>query len=47
MIGPDNTGQVQGTLFGGEEREKQSRLDAVADEIKERFKVGATWRGSG
>jgi len=27
--------------FDGEEREKQSRVDAVADQIKERFGAGA------
>ena len=35
VSGLDNTGQ--GTLFDGEEREKQSLVDAVADQIKERF----------
>ena len=43
----DDTGQVQGRLFDGEERVKQSRVDAVADEIKERFGPGALWRGTG
>jgi hypothetical protein len=33
----DGTGQFQGTLFDGEEREKQSRVDAMADEIKACF----------
>ena len=43
----DDTGVVQHMLFDGGEREKQSRLDAVADQIKERFGVGAIRRGSG
>jgi DNA polymerase-4 len=47
VSGLDDTGQVQGLLFGGEERDKQSRVDAVADEIKERFGTGAIRRGSG
>ena len=34
VSGLDDTGLVQGMLFDGEEREKQSQLDAVADEIK-------------
>ena len=33
---PD-TGRAQGMLFDGEKRQKQSRVDAAADEIKERF----------
>ena len=37
----------QGMLFDEEEREKQSRVDAVADEIKQRFGAGAIRRGSG
>jgi hypothetical protein len=43
----DDTGQVQGILFGGEERAKQVRVDNVADQIKERFGVTAIRRGSG
>ena len=43
----DDTGLVQGTLFDQEKREKQSRLDAVADQIKEQFGAGAIRRGSG
>jgi len=35
--GLDDTGLVQRILFDGEEREKQSRVDAVADESKEWF----------
>ena len=46
VSGLDDTGLVQGMLFDGEEREKRSRVDAVADEIKERFGVGAVLRGS-
>ena len=33
-------------LFGGEDREKQSWVDAVADEIKERLGTGVLRRGS-
>ncbi len=33
-------------LFDGQEREKQSRMDAVADEIKERFGEKTLRRGS-
>ena len=40
VSGLDDTGQVQGMLFDGEDRQKQSRVDAVADEIKERFGRG-------
>jgi DNA polymerase-4 len=43
----DETGLVQRVLFDGEEREKQSRVDAVADEIKQRFGTAAIRRGSG
>ena len=37
VSGLDDTGLVQGMLFDQEERQKQSRVDAVADEIKEQF----------
>ena len=46
VSGLDDTGQVQGMLFDGEDRRKQSRVDAVADAIKERFGTGALRRGS-
>ena len=46
VSGLDDTGLVQGMLFDGEERQKQSRVDAVADEIKERFGTTALRRGS-
>ena len=46
VSGLDDTGAIQGLLFDGEERERQSRLDAVADQIKERFGAGAIRRGS-
>ena len=46
VSGMDDTGLAQGMLFDGEERQKQSRVDAVADEIKERFGTGALRRGS-
>ena len=42
----DDTGLVQGMLFGGEERRKHSSVDAVADAIKVRFGTGALWKGS-
>ena len=46
VSGLGDTGMVQGMLFGGQEREKQSRVDAVADETKERFGSVALRRGS-
>jgi len=46
VSGLDNTDQIQGMLFDGEEREKHSRVDAVADEIKAKFGTGALRRGS-
>jgi hypothetical protein len=42
-IAPDNG---HGILFDRDEREKQARLDAVADQINERFGVGALGRGN-
>ena len=47
VSGLDDTGQVQGMLFDGEERDKQSRVDTVADQVKARFGTGAIRRGSG
>jgi DNA polymerase-4 len=44
--GLDDTRLAQRMLFDAEERSKQSRLDAVADEIKERFGKGSLRRGS-
>ena len=44
--GMDDTGLIQGMLFDSAVREKQGRVDAVADEIKERFGAGALRRGS-
>ena len=46
VSGLDDTGQVQGMLFDQEEREKQARLDAVVDQLKERFGPGTLRRGS-
>jgi DNA polymerase IV len=46
VSGLDDTGLVQGQLFDQEGRRKQSQLDAVADEIKERFGTAALRRGS-
>ena len=46
VSGMDDAGQVQGMLFDGEQREKQSQADAVADQIKERFGTRALRRGS-
>jgi len=37
---------VQGLLFDQEDRQKQARLDAVADGIKERFGAEALRRAS-
>jgi DNA polymerase IV len=47
VSGFSDTGRVQGLLFGQEDRQKQARLDAVADGIKERFGAEALRRGSG
>ena len=47
VSGLDDTGQVQGMLFDGEERVRQSQVDSVADQIKARFGTGAIRRGSG
>ena len=44
--GLDDTGLAQGMLFDGEQREKQSRVDAVADQLKEKFGDKALRRGS-
>ena len=33
----NDTGTVQGMLFDREDRQKQTRLDTVVDELKERF----------
>ncbi len=46
LSGLDDTGLAQGMLFDGEDREKHERADDVADQIKERFWVGAIRRGS-
>jgi DNA polymerase IV len=46
VSGFDDSGLVQRLLFDREEREKQSRLDAVADQVKERFGRGSLYRGS-
>jgi DNA polymerase-4 len=46
VSGLDGSGLVQRMLFAGEQRKKQSQIDAVADEIKERFGAGALRRGS-
>ncbi len=46
VSGLDDSGLVQGMLFDQAERQKQSRADAVADQVKERFGAGAIRRGS-
>jgi hypothetical protein len=46
VSGFDKTGLVQGQLFDQEERERQSRVDVVADQVKERFGAAALGRGS-
>ena len=46
VSGLNDTGQVQGMLFGAEDREKHSRVDAVADQLKEKFGDKALRRGS-
>jgi DNA polymerase IV len=47
ISGLDDTGQVQGLLFDGEQRQRQSQVDTVADQIKAKFGTGAIRRGSG
>jgi DNA polymerase-4 len=46
VSGLDDTGLIQGMLFDREEREKQARLDTVADQLKDRFGTEALRRGS-
>ncbi len=46
VSGLDDTGLAQGLLFDQDERRKQSRVDAVADQLKARFGPGAIRRGS-
>ena len=46
VSGLDDTRQVQGMFFDWEEREKQARLDTVADQLKDRFGTEALRRGS-
>jgi DNA polymerase-4 len=46
VSGLDTTGLVQGMLFDQAERQKQSRVDSVADQIKEQFGRRALRRGS-
>jgi hypothetical protein len=45
VSGVNDTGLAEGMLFDQEEREKQSGMDGVADEIIARFGTGAL-RGS-
>jgi hypothetical protein len=42
--GLNDAGLRQGMLFDQQEREKQSRVDSVADQLKERFGTGAIRR---
>ena len=46
VSGFDTTGLVQGLLFDRDERTKQADLDAAADQIRERFGLGALCRAS-
>ena len=46
VSGLDDTGTVQGLLFDQEERQKQTRLDSVVDQLKDRFGTEALRRGS-
>ncbi|MFH1920020.1 MAG: DNA polymerase IV [Planctomycetota bacterium] len=46
VSGLDGTGLVQGLLFDQEERQKRTRLDTVADQVKDRFGTSALRRGS-
>ena len=47
VSGLDDTQLLQGQLFDQENRQKQARLDAVADELKKRFGSDAIRRGTG
>lgn len=42
----ENPEQVQGLLFDEESHQRQSRIDQAADQLRERFGVGAVRRGS-
>jgi DNA polymerase-4 len=46
VSGLDDGGIVQGKLFDEMERAKQTRLDLVADQLKEKFGAGSLRRGS-
>lgn len=46
VSGLDDSGLAQGLLFDQERRQKQGRIDAVADQLKERFGAEALRRGS-
>jgi DNA polymerase-4 len=46
VSGIDESGLRQGLLFDREDRQKQSGVDAVADQIRERFGASALRRGS-
>ncbi len=46
VSGLDGSGLAQGMLFDQAERQKQARLDAVTDELKDRFGAGSVRRGS-
>jgi DNA polymerase-4 len=47
LSGFENQVAVQRTLFDGEERQKRSQLDAVADQIAAKFGAGSLSRASG
>ncbi|MEX0700975.1 MAG: hypothetical protein WD069_02660 [Planctomycetales bacterium] len=47
VSGFENREQVQQSLFADEDRQKQGRLDAVADEIRAKFGASGLGRGSG
>jgi hypothetical protein len=46
VSGFDESGLRQGLLFDQEEREKQANLDAVTDQIRQRFGTSALLRGA-
>jgi DNA polymerase-4 len=46
VSGIDDSGVIQGMLFDQKDREKQARLDNVADQLKERFGADALRRGA-
>jgi DNA polymerase IV len=46
ISGLDDSGLAQGQLFDQEQRQKQANLDAMQDQVKDRYGSGAMQRGS-